>query len=44
MKVMIRQSGNALSAYHCFGSLEALFEEYQWDTDFISERQNVGST
>src|SRR3954447_339359 len=29
--------------YHCFGSLRALFEEYQQDTSFISERQNADS-
>src|SRR3954451_10761481 len=28
---------------HCFGSLRALFEEYQQDTSFISERQNADS-
>src|SRR3954447_11455115 len=29
--------------YHCFGSLRALFEEYQQDTSFISEKQNADS-
>src|SRR3954465_2542929 len=29
--------------YHCFGSLEGLFGEYQLESDFISERQNAKS-